>query len=103
MDELLKAHKLAVTDATLFMTADLRSRARAEGWDDAVVNKLRVVRKDGEFSVRFPASVSDAAWVHEYGDPDHTPKATIRKYDNNAGASGDFLSERLAHHLGGND
>jgi hypothetical protein len=99
MDDFLKAHKRATVDATLFMTADLRTRARSEGWADDVVNKLRVVRKDGEFSVRFPASVGDASWIHEYGDEEHTPTGTLRKYDTTGGDSNHFYAERLFKHL----
>lgn len=103
MDDLHKAHKRATTDAVLFMTADLRTRARAEGWDEKVVNKLRVVNKNGEYSVRFPASVGDQAWIHEYGDPDNTPSGTIRRFDSNPDTTAKFLGERMLHHFeGGN-
>jgi hypothetical protein len=103
MEKLHKAYKRATTDATLFMTAELRSRARSEGWDEKVVNKLRVVKKDDTYSVKFPASVGDQAWIHEYGDPENTPTATIRKFDANPSATAKFLGERMMHHLGGND
>ena len=78
MENLHKAHKRATTDAALFMTADLRSRARKEGWEEKVVQGLRVTHKSGQFNVDFPPSVSDAAWIHEYGSEDSTPTATIR-------------------------
>lgn len=103
MEKYLKAHKRAVTDVALFMTADIRSHARKDGWDKKVANQLRVTHKDGTFSVTAPASVGDQAWVHEYGDPDSTPTATIRRYDNSGGSLGSFYGERMLHHLGGND
>jgi hypothetical protein len=103
MYNLDRAHERATTDTALFMTADLRERARAQGWEDKVVRKLRVVHKDGQFNVRFPASVGDQAWIAEYGDPDNTPKATIRKYDTTPDTMSKFLGERFVQHMGDND
>lgn len=99
MYNLDKAHQRATTDTALFMTADLRERARSQGWSDKVARKLRVVHKDGEFSVRFPSSVGDQAWIHEYGDADNTPSATIRKYDTTPDTMSKFLGERFVKHM----
>jgi hypothetical protein len=103
MEQYLKAHKRAVTDVTLFMTADIRSHARKDGWDKDVVNNLRVVKKEGSLRVTAPESVGDRAWVSEYGDPDTVPTATIRRYDSSGASVGSFYNERMAHHLGRDD
>ena len=102
MKRLTDALHKASTDATLFMTADLRSKAASRGWDSATVNSLRVARSDGNYAVKFPPSTGDSAFVHEYGDPDKIPSAVIRKYDQAHPDLADFFEERLGKHLGGN-
>jgi hypothetical protein len=102
MEKLSKALERATSDAALYMTADLRKKATERGWDSDVVNSLRVVHRNGTFSVKFPDSVADKAWVAEYGDPDNTPTALIRTYDNHAPKLETFIMERVTAHLGGN-
>ena len=103
MEKFLKAHQQVATELALFMTADIRSRARTDGWDDKVVERLRVVKKNDKYSVTAPSSVGDAAWVSEYGDPDSVPTATVRRYDTSGGKIGQFYNSRMSKHLyGGN-
>ena len=99
--DLTKAIHRAHTDTALFMTSDIRGEALKSGWSKDVVKSMRVVHRDGEYAVQFPESVAEKAWVHEYGDPDNTPTAVIRKYDTSSPRAQDFLSERFNHHLGG--
>ncbi len=102
MKRLTDALRKASTDATLFMTADLRSKAASRGWDNKTVNSLRVSRSDGNYAVKFPPSTGDSAFVHEYGDPDRIPSGVIRKYDQAHPDLAEFFEERVARHLGGN-
>ena len=103
MENFLKAHQKVAAELAVFMTADIRSRARNDGWDDKVVERLRVVKKDDTYSVTAPSSVGDAAWVSEYGDPDSVPTATIRRYDTSGGKIGEFYNMRMSRHLNGGD
>jgi hypothetical protein len=103
MKRLLDAAQKASTDLALFMTADLRKQAAANGWDHDVVKTLRVAKKDDTFAVKFPTKTGDAAFVHEYGDPDNTPSSVIRKYDNTHPAAESFFEERFLKHMGGTD
>jgi hypothetical protein len=102
MKRLTDALQKAATDATLFMTADLRSKAASRGWDRATVNSMRVSRSDGNYAVKFPPSTGDSAFVQEYGDPERIPSGVIRKYDQAHPDLAEFFEERLARHLGGN-
>jgi hypothetical protein len=103
MEKLSKALERATSDAALYMTADLRKKATERGWDSDVVNSLRVVHRNDSFSVKFPDSVADKAWVAEYGDPDTTPTAVIRNYDRSAPKLEKFIMDRVATHLGDKD
>ena len=83
-----------------FMSAHLRSEARASGWPTDVTNRMRVkYGKDG-----FEAHVHDthkaAAENLEYGTPDTQPTAAIRRFGNRTQESEKFLLGRLSKHLG---
>lgn len=101
MQNLLDAFDRASNDAALYMTADLRRKATERGWSREVVNAMRVVRKGGDFIVKVPAALADQAWVHEYGDPDNTPTATIRNYDSRHPELTEFYGARFSAHSGG--
>lgn len=99
-DSFVSALDKATVDTTLFLTAELRNRARKDGWDNDVVNGLRVVNHEGDLHVKFPSEKADRAWKHEFGDADQTPTATLRKFDTTPDAAGTFLSKRLGKHMG---
>lgn len=99
-NEFVSALDKATVDTTLYLTAELRNRARKDGWDGDVANGLRVVNSDGNLHVKFPDEVADRAWFHEYGNIEQTPTATLRKFDNNPDAAGSFLAKRLGKHMG---
>jgi len=101
VEKFLKAHQQVADELALFMTADIRNRARGDGWDDGVVERLRVVKDGEKYSVTAPSSVGDAAWVSEFGDAEKLPTATVRRYDTSGGKVGEFYNTRMSRYLYG--
>ena len=91
----------ASIETTRFMSAHLRSEARASGWPEHIVRNLHVSHKDGEFNVHAHPNHESHVLDLEYGTPSTQPTAAIRRFSNRQGESADFLVRRAMHHLGG--
>lgn len=92
-------HKASV-ETTRFMSAHLRSEARASGWPDHVVRGMHVTYDDGNFAVHSHPDHKAEILNLEYGTPDTQPTAAIRRYANRTAEAQKFLLGRAAKHLG---
>jgi hypothetical protein len=92
-------HK-ASHDTARFMSAHLRSEARASGWPDHLVSSLHVRHNSGSFTVHaHPSSRADVMDM-EYGTTSIQPTAAIRRFNNDQKEAEQFLIGRLGHHMG---
>lgn len=82
MKKIARTSQKAANDTARFMTSQLRHHALNDGWDEDVVNNMSVVYENSKFSTKIHPDYQDRAFVHEYGDTQTRPKATIRKYAN---------------------
>ena len=98
MKHIIDALHRAAAETTDFVTADARNHARKSGWDEKAVRTTRAEYSDGEFTLK---ASGDAAFVHEYGDQDHSPTAALRKYSKSSPAVEAALAANLEKHLKG--
>lgn len=82
MKKLIEATQKAKQDTARYMTAQLRNHAIQNGWDADVADTLQVTHENGKFVAKVHPDYSDRAFVHEYGDENVKPTATIRKFMN---------------------
>lgn len=87
-------------DTARFMSAHLRSEARASGWPDHLVSGLHVRHSGGSFTVHaHPSSRSDVMNM-EYGTTSNQPNRAIHRFNNDQKEAEKFLVGRLGHHMG---
>ena len=89
MNSVLKTaySKLSQHTATR-LTEELRNHASENGWHPHVVANMHVAYEGGEYKVKVHPDYKDRAFVHEYGDENQKPTATIRKFSEKANIKG---------------
>lgn len=87
-------HNLSHQTATE-LTAELRDRALAHGWDKDVVNNMRVEYSNDKMKVTVHPDYAERAFKHEFGTETAAPSAVIRKLGNDREASGVVISRAL--------
>lgn len=101
MQHIIDALHRAAEDATHAATKELRSSAANDGWSKDATKAVKVSYSEGEFVAKLTGKHRDAAFVHEFGDQDTPPKATIRKASRNTPAAEKALLSSLETHLKG--
>lgn len=91
----------ASNDTAQFMTRQVRHRALNDGWDKDVVANLHVVHENGKFSARVHPELADRAFVHEFGDENTRPNATLRKFSNDNKVTKSAFMANLNKRYGG--
>jgi hypothetical protein len=99
--KITNASQRAAHDTARFMTSQLRNHARNAGWEEDVINNMSVVYEDKKFSTRIHPDYQERAFVHEYGDLNNRPKATIRKYANDPQAAKTAFTMAMGNHWKG--
>lgn len=90
----------ASNDAAHYMTAQLRSEAKASGWPSDVTTSMRIKHTNGSFDVQIPEKYHSRVFDLEYGTPDRQPTAAIRRFANRTDESEHFLLGRMSRTIG---
>jgi len=77
------------------LTAELRDRALAHGWDKDVVDNMRVEYAENKMKVTVHPDYAERAFKHEFGTETTAPSAVIRKLGNDRSTSGVVISRAL--------
>ena len=91
----------ASNETTRFMSAHLRSEARASGWPEHIVSGLHVRHDKGSFTVHSHPEHHQDVMNLEYGTSSTRPNAAIRRFNNRQQEAEKFLMKRAMHHAGG--
>ena len=92
------AVKRATRESTRYMSALMRTEARASGWPDKVVRSITV---DDSFNVNVGKEHHSLAMNLEYGTPDTQPTAALRRMSNRTTEVEHFFVRRLSAFAGG--
>lgn len=80
MNFLTKALTAATHDSAKVMTTEVRHHAIQQGWEPEVASGISI-KYDGEkLNYDLGSDHRDRAFVHEFGNENQPPKATIRRY-----------------------
>ena len=97
-----KSTDKAVASTARFMTAELRRHAISQGWEPHVANGLSVKWDGSSMKHDLGEHTFDEAFVHEYGDENHRPKATVRRFLNRPMKAEHNLISSLDYYWGDN-
>lgn len=92
------AIKQASRESSKYMSALMRTEARASGWPEHIVRSISV---DDSFNVNVHKAHRAEAMNLEYGTPDTQPTAALRRMANRTGQVEAFFVRRMAHLTGG--
>lgn len=92
------AVKRATRESTRYMSALMRTEARASGWPEKVVRSITV---DDSFNVNVGKDHHSLAMNLEYGTPDTQPTAALRRMGNRTEQVEHFFVRRLSSFAGG--
>ena len=92
------AVKRATRESTRYMSALMRTEARASGWPDKVVRSITV---DDSFNVNVGKAHHALAMDLEYGTPNTQPTAALRRMGNRTTEVEQFFVRRLSAFAGG--
>lgn len=101
MKHIIDAIHRAAGDTVASATHELRTSAINDGWDRKAVKAVKVDYVDGEFVSKLSGKHRDAAFVHEFGDEENPPKATIRKASRKTPMTERAFLTNLESHLKG--
>jgi len=87
MDELSQALKSTLHQLVLQMSEQVKHQALNDGWEPDVASALGVEHDGNKFSITVDDQYAARAFVHEFGDQDNPPKATLRKFGNQNGSA----------------
>lgn len=90
-----KAIQRASQETTRYLSAQLRSEARASGWPSDVSNSLYVSYGKNGFSSHVAKKHYEKAMDLEYGTPDTQPTAALRRLNNRTEQASQFLVNRI--------
>lgn len=100
-----RAVHVSAHETTRYMSAQLRSEARAAGWPDNIVSGLHVkYHPEKGFTTHVHPSYHAQALDLEYGTPGQQPTYALRRFanrDSDRAEAESFLLGRLSEHLGG--
>lgn len=88
----------ASRESARYMSALMRTEARASGWPEKVVRSIQV---DNSFNVRVSKEHHALAMNLEYGTPDTQPTAAMRRMANRTSQVEHFFVRRLSSLAGG--
>lgn len=100
MNFFLKAITDATHDSTKIMTAEVRQHALNQGWEPEVAAGLTISFNGDNIKYDLGDKHRDRAFVHEFGDENKQPKATVRRYLNDKGTAKQTFQQVLSAHLG---
>lgn len=92
------AIKKATRESARYMSALMRTEARASGWPEKVVRSITV---DNSFNVNVSKDHHSFAMNLEYGTPDTQPTAALRRMANRTTQVEHFFVRRLSSFAGG--
>lgn len=92
-------HKSSV-DTSRFLSAHLRSEARASGWPEHIVSHMGVTYGSGGFNAHVHDDHHDDAMRLEYGTSSTQPTAAVRRFANRMQGAEEFFTKRLSKHVG---
>lgn len=95
MKHLIDSFPEAAARTARSMTYDLRKLASEHGWDQDVVNSMRILYSDSGFKVHVPKQYASRAHILEYGDETNAPTAVIRKFNNRSHLATDHFVNHL--------
>lgn len=95
-----KAIESASNDAAHYMTAHLRSEAKASGWPSDIAKKMHVKHSGGSFDVHVHEKHLDRALDLEYGTPSTQPTAAVRRAANRTREAEHLLVSRISRIVG---
>lgn len=101
MQHIIDAIHRAAGEATSAATHELRTSAARDGWSKDAAKAVKVDYADGQFVAKLTGKHRDTAFVHEFGDQNTPPKATIRKASRNTPVAESALLSSLETHLKG--
>lgn len=87
------AIKKASRESSRYMSALMRTEARASGWPEKVVRSISV---DDSFNVNVDEKHHSLAMNLEYGTPDTQPTAALRRMGNRTQEVEHFFVKRLS-------
>ena len=102
MNTLEQALKKAMRHLAVSATNELRSGAAAHGWDPQTANGLSVELSATQAVVHVEDQFATSAFDNEFGNQNHSPKATIRKL-NDSGVFEDQFAILIDHYISRGD
>lgn len=83
------------------LSHQFRNEARASGWPEHIVSRMRVHYHEGEFKISGHKSHTKDIHDLEYGTTSQRPTAAMRRFANRLSEGEEFLAGRMLHHMGG--
>lgn len=99
MNFLIKALNEAAQTSTKVMTSEVRRHAVKQGWEPEVANGISISVNGDHLSYDLGDEHKDRAFVHEFGDENKQPKATVRRYLNKLDDVKELFPKIYMHHL----
>jgi hypothetical protein len=90
----------AAKNAANLMTFEVRKKAKDNGWEEDVVNSIKVSFQNDKYQLSISNNFTEKAMDLEYGTTRSRPTAAIRKFANNTSKAEAAIIKGLEQELG---